>query len=87
MKRITLIKGDGIGPEVVKATVKVVEATGVQIKWEKVDAGESAINEYGTVLPQNVIDSIKKNKVALKGPVGTPIGDGFRSVSVSLRKN
>jgi len=86
MKRITLIKGDGIGPEVVKATVKVVEATGVQIKWEEVDAGESAINEYGTVLPQNVIDSIKKNKVALKGPVGTPIGDGFRSVSVSLRK-
>lgn len=86
MKRITLIKGDGIGPEVVKATVKVIEATGAQIKWEEVDAGESAINEYGTVLPQKVIDSIKKNKVALKGPVGTPIGDGFRSVSVSLRK-
>ena len=86
MKKITLIKGDGIGPEVVKATVKVVEAAGAQIKWEEVDAGESAINEYGTVLPQNVIDSIKKNKIALKGPVGTPIGDGFRSVSVSLRK-
>ncbi len=86
MKRITLIKGDGIGPEVVTATVKVVEAAGAQIKWEEVDAGESAINEYGTVLPQTVIDSIKKNKIALKGPVGTPIGDGFRSVSVSLRK-
>jgi len=86
MKRITLVKGDGIGPEVVKATVKVIEAAGAQIKWDELDAGEPALKKYGTVLPQNVIDSIKKNKVALKGPVGTPIGDGFQSVSVSLRK-
>ena len=86
MKKITLVKGDGIGPEVVKATVKVIEAAGAQIKWDELDAGEPALKKHGTVLPQNVIDSIKKNKVALKGPVGTPIGDGFRSISVSLRK-
>lgn len=64
MKKITLIKGDGIGPEVIKATVKVIEATGAQIKWDELDAGEPALKKYGTVLPQNVIDSIKKNKVA-----------------------
>ncbi len=86
MKRITLIKGDGIGPEVVKATVRVIEAAGTQIEWDEVDAGEMALRKSGTVLPSNVIDSIKRNKVALKGPVGTPVGDGFRSVSVSLRK-
>lgn len=86
MKRITLVKGDGIGPEVVEAAVKVIEAAGARIKWDKLEAGEPALKKHGTVIPPDMIDSIKKNKVALKGPVGTPIGDGFRSVSVSLRK-
>lgn len=86
MKTITLIPGDGIGPEVAKAALKVIDAAGVRIKWERVDAGVPALKNCGTVFPKEVIDSIKRNKVALKGPVGTPVGEGFRSVSVTLRK-
>lgn len=86
MKTITLIPGDGIGPEVVEASIKVIDAAGVQIRWEKVDAGIQALKKYSTALPEELIDSIKRNKVALKGPVGTPVGEGFKSVSVTLRK-
>ncbi len=86
MRTITLIPGDGIGPEVVDSVVRVINAARVKIEWEKVDAGAQALEKYGTVLPENVIESVKKNGVALKGPVGTPVGEGFRSVSVKLRK-
>ncbi len=87
MRKITLIPGDGIGPEVVDSVVKVIDATGVKIDWEKVEVGAQALEKYGTVLPENVIESVKRNGVALKGPVGTPVGEGFRSVSVKLRKD
>lgn len=87
MRKITLIPGDGIGPEVVDSVVRVIDAAGVKIEWEKVEAGAQALEKYGTVLPENVIESIKRNGVALKGPVGTPIGEGFSSVSVKLRKD
>ena len=83
---VTLIPGDGIGPEITSAMCRVVEATGVDIEWEIADAGEHVMAEYGTPLPDHVIDSIRKNKVAIKGPVTTPVGTGFRSVNVSLRK-
>jgi len=84
--RITLIPGDGTGPELVEIVKKVLSYTGVNIEWEEVEAGESAIEKYGTPLPQSVLDSIKRNKVALKGPITTPIGSGFRSVNVALRQ-
>src|SRR3712207_2191680 len=84
---ITLIPGDGIGPEITEATKKVIEATGVKINWEVVEAGAKVIENEGVPLPGYVIDSIKKNKVALKGPVTTPVGKGFRSVNVGLRKS
>ena len=87
MHIVTLIPGDGIGPEVTKAMVKVVEATGVNIKWEEVKAGTDVIEKYNTPIPDYVIDSIKKNKVAIKGPITTPIGKGFKSVNVTLRQN
>src|SRR5678815_6078585 len=83
---ITLIPGDGIGPEIVSATVRVIEASGVDIEWETHILGAQAQEKYGTTLPDSTIDSIKKNKVALKGPVTTPIGKGFTSVNVGLRK-
>jgi isocitrate dehydrogenase (NAD+) len=83
---ITLIPGDGIGPEVVFATRRLLEATGADIEWEEVEAGAGAMAKYGTPLPDNVIESIKKNGVALKGPITTPVGEGFTSVNVSLRK-
>ena len=86
MYKVTLIPGDGIGPEVAKAMKKVVEATGVEIEWEEVNAGEAVIEEYGTPLPEYIIDSIKKNKIAIKGPITTPVGKGFRSVNVTLRQ-
>ena len=85
MHKVTLIKGDGIGPDITEATLKVIEATGVKIKWEEVTAGEGALEEYGTPLPEKVIESLKKNKVGLKGPLTTPIGSGFRSINVALR--
>jgi isocitrate dehydrogenase (NAD+) len=84
---ITLVRGDGIGPEVTEAARKVIDASGIEINWEVVDAGEAVIEQYGTPLPEYVIESIKKNKVALKGPVTTPVGKGFRSVNVTLRQN
>lgn len=87
MHKITLIPGDGIGPEVTNAMVKVVEAAGAKIEWERVEAGEAVIEKYNTAIPDYVIDSIKKNKVAIKGPITTPIGKGFKSVNVTLRQN
>jgi isocitrate dehydrogenase (NAD+) len=84
--RITLIPGDGIGPEITRATVSVLEATGIKFDWEVHTVGEAAVEKYGTPLPEATLESIRKNKVALKGPVTTPIGKGFRSVNVALRK-
>ncbi len=84
--RITLIPGDGIGPEVTSAAQRVLEAAGADIEWEVVEAGAQALEKYGTPLPEEVLESIKRNKVALKGPVATPIGGGFSSVNVALRK-
>ena len=86
MKTVTLIKGDGIGPEIADACLKVFEKANVNIKWEVQLAGLEAVKEYGTPLPNEVIESIKKNKIALKAPCTTPIGKGFRSVNVALRK-
>jgi len=85
MYKITLIPGDGIGPEVSLAAKRCVEATGVKIEWEEVIAGEDALKKTGSLLPDGVIDSVKRNKVALKGPIITPIGEGFRSVNVAIR--
>ncbi|MFN3966195.1 MAG: isocitrate/isopropylmalate dehydrogenase family protein [Endomicrobiia bacterium] len=84
--KITLLPGDGTGPEITEVVLKVLEATGVKIQWEIMNIGESALEKYGTPLPDEVLESIKKNKVALKGPVTTPIGTGFRSVNVALRQ-
>jgi isocitrate dehydrogenase (NAD+) len=84
--RVTLIPGDGIGPELAEATRRVLEATGVEFEWESVVAGEGAIEAEGTPLPEHVLESIRRNKVALKGPITTPVGGGFRSVNVSLRQ-
>ncbi len=84
--KITLIPGDGIGPEVIRAARRCIEATGVKVAWEEVIAGQDAIDKYGDILPKNVLESIKKNKVALKGPIVTPIGEGFRSVNVAIRQ-
>ncbi|MDD5097911.1 MAG: isocitrate/isopropylmalate family dehydrogenase, partial [Candidatus Omnitrophica bacterium] len=84
--KITLIPGDGIGYEVSLAAQRCIEATGVDIEWEQVSAGQDEFNKTGQLLPQSVLDSIKKNKVALKGPITTPIGTGFRSVNVAIRQ-
>ena len=83
---ITLIPGDGIGPEIIAATVRIIEATGVDIEWETHILGAQAQEKFGTTLPEATIDSIKRNKVALKGPQMTPVGKGFTSVNVGLRK-
>jgi len=83
--KITLIPGDGIGPEVSLAARRCIEATGVKTDWEEVEAGQCAQEKYGELLPKRTLDSIKKNKVALKGPIITPIGEGFRSVNVAIR--
>jgi isocitrate dehydrogenase (NAD+) len=82
---ITLIPGDGIGPEVSEAARRVVDATGVKIDWEVMHAGTDIIEKYGTPLPDETLDSVRKNKIALKGPITTPVGTGFRSVNVALR--
>ncbi|MBY6951609.1 isocitrate/isopropylmalate dehydrogenase family protein [Clostridium botulinum] len=84
---ITLIPGDGIGPEVTEAARKVIDAVGADINWHVVEAGEKVLDKYKTPLPDYVLDSIKETKVALKGPVTTPVGKGFRSVNVTLRKS
>jgi isocitrate dehydrogenase (NAD+) len=83
---ITLIPGDGIGPEVTEAVVRILKAAGVQVDWERIDAGVTAFEKYHTSLPAELLDSIHRNKVALKGPVTTPIAEGFTSVNVGLRK-
>ena len=83
---ITLIPGDGTGPELTAAAKRVIDATGVKIDWEVHDAGVDVMDKYGTPLPEEVLESIRRNKVALKGPITTPIGKGFRSVNVALRK-
>jgi isocitrate dehydrogenase (NAD+) len=83
---ITLIPGDGIGPEIIAAAVRIVEASGVDVEWETHIAGAQALEKHGTTLPDSVLESIKRNKVALKGPLTTPVGKGFTSVNVGLRK-
>ncbi|HET7027194.1 MAG TPA: isocitrate dehydrogenase (NAD(+)) [Candidatus Limnocylindrales bacterium] len=84
--RVTLIPGDGIGPELAEATRRVLDASGVPFEWEVVDAGEAVMAEHGTPLPDHVLESIRRNGVALKGPITTPVGEGFRSVNVALRQ-
>jgi isocitrate dehydrogenase (NAD+) len=84
--RLTLIPGDGIGPEVTRAVLRVLEAAGFRAEWEEFSAGAAALAEHGTTLPEPLLESIRKNKVALKGPITTPIGEGFTSVNVGLRK-
>lgn len=86
MHKITLIPGDGIGPEITDSVVKIIEKSGLEIKWDIQTAGADIVVKEGTPLPQRVLDSIKENKVALKAPVTTPIGKGFRSINVTLRK-
>lgn len=83
---VTLIPGDGIGPEISEATKRCIDATGVNIEWEIINAGVDVMEKEGTPLPENVLESIRRNKVALKGPITTPIGTGFRSVNVALRQ-
>lgn len=85
--KITLIPGDGIGPEVTEAAKKCIEATGARIEWEEALAGQDAKGKFGELLPEKTLELIKKNKVALKGPIVTPIGEGFRSVNVAIRQS
>jgi isocitrate dehydrogenase (NAD+) len=84
--KITLIPGDGVGPEIAEAARRVLEATGVKFDWEVVHAGAAVMEQYGTPLPEYVLASVRKNRVALKGPITTPVGTGFRSVNVALRQ-
>jgi isocitrate dehydrogenase (NAD+) len=84
--RVTFIPGDGVGPELSEATRRVLEATGVEFDWDVQEAGADVMDKYGTPLPEHVLQSIRKNGVAIKGPITTPIGTGFRSVNVALRK-
>jgi isocitrate dehydrogenase (NAD+) len=83
---VTFILGDGVGPELSEATRRVLDATGVQFNWDWQDAGADVVEKYGTPLPEHVLESIRKNKVAIKGPITTPVGTGFRSVNVAIRK-
>ena len=85
--RVTLIPGDGIGPEVTTAARRVIDATGVEIEWRVREAGAEVMGRHGTPLPQETLDSIMRNEVALKGPITTPVGSGFRSVNVAIRKS
>src|ERR1700681_1744566 len=84
--KITLIPGDGIGPEVVQATVRILEATGVKFEWEPFAAGAEAFEKYHEYIPKELTESIERTRVGLKGPVTTPIGGGFASINVQLRK-
>jgi isocitrate dehydrogenase (NAD+) len=84
--RVTFIPGDGVGPELSEATRRVLEATGVEFDWDVQEAGADVMDQYGTPLPDHVLDSIRRNGVAIKGPITTPVGTGFRSVNVALRK-
>ena len=83
---VTLIPGDGIGPSISAATVRVIEAAGVEIAWDVQVAGMAAVAKYGDPIPDSTLDSIKRNRVALKGPLETPVGEGYRSINVALRK-
>src|SRR5215213_1258137 len=83
---VTLIPGDGIGPEVTEATRRVLEATGIDFTWDYQLAGTAALEEHGDLLPDVTLESVKRNKIGLKGPITTPIGSGFRSVNVGLRQ-
>jgi isocitrate dehydrogenase (NAD+) len=85
-ERITLIPGDGIGPEITEATLRVLEASGAQLEWDRQEAGIAALERNRTPLPEATLDSIRQNRVALKGPLTTPVGVGFRSINVALRK-
>jgi isocitrate dehydrogenase (NAD+) len=84
--RVTFIPGDGVGPEISEATRRVLEATGVEFEWDERHAGAAVMDQYGIPLPEHVLESIRANKVAIKGPITTPVGKGFRSVNVALRK-
>src|SRR6188768_3380613 len=84
--RVTLIPGDGIGPELAEASRRVLDASGIAFEWEVVDAGEAVMAQYGTPLPEHVLESVTRNRVAIKGPITTPVGEGFRSVNVTLRQ-
>src|SRR5918996_3300534 len=84
---ITLIPGDGIGPEVTKPALAIIKAAGVQVNWETHLAGAEALKKHGTTIPKQLMDSFEKNKTALKGPVTTPVGEGFASVNVELRQS
>ena len=84
--KITLIPGDGIGPEVTAATLKVIEAAGLEVEWETINAGKDAFEKHGQYLPDELMDSIQRTRVAIKGPISTPIGKGFSSINVALRK-
>jgi isocitrate dehydrogenase (NAD+) len=84
--KITLIPGDGIGPEVARAAVRILEATGVKFEWETFEAGAEAFEKYGEYIPKELIESMERTRVGLKGPVTTPIGGGFASINVALRK-
>jgi isocitrate dehydrogenase (NAD+) len=84
--KITLIPGDGIGPEVIKPTLKIIKAAGVKVEWDSHLAGAAALKKHGTTIPKTLMDSFERNKVALKGPVTTPVGEGFASVNVELRQ-
>ena len=84
--KITLIPGDGIGPEVTRAAIRVLEATGVKFEWESFEAGAEAYEKYKEYIPKALHDSIERTRVGLKGPVTTPIGGGFSSINVELRK-
>src|SRR5680860_937620 len=86
MHTVTLIPGDGIGPAITEATVRVIEATGAQISWDRQIAGVAALEQVNSPLPEATLESIRTNRVALKGPLTTPIGVGFRSINVALRK-
>src|SRR6266480_1473176 len=83
---VTLIPGDGVGPELSEATRRVLESTGVEFEWDVQEAGADVMDKYGTPLPEHVLESIRRNRVAIKGPITTPVGEGFRSVNVTLRQ-
>ena len=86
MHNVTLIKGDGIGPSIMETAVKIIDASGAKINWEETDAGMVAFDKHGTPIPDETLASIKKNRVAFKGPLTTPVGKGFRSINVALRQ-
>ena len=87
MKKVTLIRGDGIGPEIAEATRRCVDATGAAIEWDIQEAGVDIMETAGTPLPQVTIDSVEKNGIAIKAPITTPVGTGFRSINVHLRQH